>query len=119
MWMALDDVDRENGALSYIPGSHKEGVRDHTLSSVVGFSQAIPEYKEADFNSEVLVEGLKPGDVVCHHGQTIHRAGPNLSQKRRRRALALVYRGASCTRDRVLVRRYEEELRSQQGQQGV
>jgi phytanoyl-CoA hydroxylase len=114
IWMALDDVDKENGALSYIPGSHNEELRRHQASGVLGFSQSVTGYTEADVAREVLVEGLRPGDCICHHGQTIHRAGANTTMARQRRAFAVVYKGASCHVNKGLLDAYMTSLKQQQ-----
>ena len=39
MWVAMEAVTRENGSLSYLPGSHAGGVRPHADSLIKGFSQ--------------------------------------------------------------------------------
>ena len=38
MWLALDEVDEENGCLRYVPGSHLRGIRDHNPTKILGFS---------------------------------------------------------------------------------
>jgi ectoine hydroxylase-related dioxygenase (phytanoyl-CoA dioxygenase family) len=112
--MALDDVDRHNGALSYIPGSQREGLRPHQASGVLGFSQSIPDYSEADRAREQLLEGLRPGDCICHHGETIHRAGANTTKDKDRRAFACVYKGESSRTNSQLHEAYMASLREQQ-----
>src|SRR5687768_16316974 len=99
--MALDTIDDENGCLRYVRGSHLSAIRPHTSSSVLGFSQTIADFgnESNDVAGEVAVH-LQPGDVVVHHGNTIHRADPNRSLTRQRRAFAIVYRGLSCRRDK-------------------
>ena len=44
IWLALDDVDAENGCLRYVAGSHACGFRPHARSSILGFSQGITDY---------------------------------------------------------------------------
>ena len=41
IWVALDPIDEENGCLRFVRGSHKDGVRPHSRSSILGFSQHI------------------------------------------------------------------------------
>src|SRR5262245_51840791 len=41
VWMALDPVDAGNGCLRYVAGSHRQGIRPHGRSNVLGFSQGI------------------------------------------------------------------------------
>lgn len=118
LWMAMDPVDAENGALRYVPGSHRRGFRPHARTSVVGFSQGITDYGEEDLRASVEVH-LRPGDVVAHHGMTIHAAEPNRSVIRQRRAFAMVFKGVSCVRDEQGYSRYLESLRQQHQTVGV
>ena len=118
--MALDTIDDENGCLRYVRGSHLRGIRPHTSSSVLGFSQTIADFgaDPNDVAGEVAVH-LQPGDVVVHHGNTIHRADPNRSAARHRRAFAIVYRGHSCRRDEPAHARYRAALETQHAALGV
>lgn len=112
LWLALDLVDEENGCLRYVRGSHLRGIRAHDRTSVLGFSQGISDYGDRDRELEVPIH-LQPGDVVAHHGDTIHRAEPNRSATRHRRAFAMVFKGVSCQRDQVAYSRYEAALAQQ------
>jgi phytanoyl-CoA hydroxylase len=105
IWMALDPVDQENGCLRYVAGSHRKGIRPHGRSGVPVFTQAITDYGPADQAREVAV-ALQPGDVVAHHGETIHRADANRSPTRDRRAYAMVFTGVRCQRDEAAFARY-------------
>jgi len=98
IWLALDPVDTENGCLRYVKASHLNGFRKHARSKVLGFSQGITDYSPDDFGNEIAIP-LHPGDVVAHHGMTIHRADANISRTRHRRSLAMVFKGVSCQRD--------------------
>lgn len=118
IWMALDEVDDENGCLRYVRGSHQRGIRPHGRSNVLGFSQGILDYGEADREREVPIH-LRPGDAVAHHANTIHRADANRSPARPRRAFAIVYKGVSCSRDEVAFARYQAELKRQHQQLGL
>ena len=111
VWLALDPVDEGNGCLRYVAGSHRRGVRPHARSNVLGFSQGIADYADADRAAEVAVH-LQPGDAVAHHGNTIHRADANHSA-RHRRGFAMVFKGASCRRDEGAFARYQAVLREQ------
>jgi phytanoyl-CoA hydroxylase len=115
LWMALDRVDDENACLRYVPGSHLGPVRPHARSQVLGFSQGITDYGDADAAREVPVH-LEPGDVTAHHGNLIHLAGLNRSATRQRRAFAIVYKGASCRRDEAAFARYQAAVKQQQAE---
>ena len=95
MWVALDKADEENGCLRYVVGSHREGIRKHGASDILGFSQGIVDFGPNDQAREMAPQ-LQYGDLVVHHGETIHRADPNRSETRSRRAFAMVARGQNC-----------------------
>ncbi|MFM7056468.1 MAG: phytanoyl-CoA dioxygenase family protein [Planctomycetota bacterium] len=118
MWLALDDVDEENGCLRYVPGSHKRGIRPHTRTSTLGFSQGIADYDKEDRRQEVAVPA-EPGDVLIHHGNTIHRADANRSLVRHRRSFGMVFQGQSSVRDELAFERYLQSSRQQHQELGV
>ncbi|XP_033111833.1 probable alpha-ketoglutarate-dependent hypophosphite dioxygenase isoform X2 [Anneissia japonica] len=62
-WLALDDVDAENGAMSYIPKSHKLGELKHNKTDQLGFSKALDEFPESMKKDAVMME-VKKGKVV-------------------------------------------------------
>ena len=117
-WLALDPVDRENGCLRYVKGSHLSGIRPHGSTSVLGFSQGVADYGPDDEAKEAVIE-LQPGDLAIHHGETIHRADPNTSATRSRRAFAMVWRGDSCRLDEEAYQRYIESARKQHESMGL
>lgn len=115
LWLALDEVDEENGCLRYVAGSHLKGIRPHSSTKVLGFSQGIIGFGAEDARQEQQIL-LQPGDLVAHHGETIHRAEPNRTTSRHRRAFAMVFRGASCSRDEVAYARYMAAVEQQHGE---
>ncbi|MFO0875858.1 MAG: phytanoyl-CoA dioxygenase family protein [Gemmataceae bacterium] len=118
IWLALDPVDDANGCLQYVRGSHLQCVRPHGASNIVGFSQGITDFGPQDEANEVRVH-LSPGDAVAHWGNTIHRARPNQTPDRHRRAFAMVFRGVSCRRDEAGYARYLASLKSQHQSLGL
>jgi phytanoyl-CoA hydroxylase len=88
-WIAIDDVDAENGGLAVVPGSHEV--------ELVCPEEADPT--ESFTNAEVPIpEGLskvqtrmKAGDVLFFHGSVVHGSRPNTSAERFRRALIFHY----------------------------
>jgi phytanoyl-CoA hydroxylase len=118
LWLALDPVDVENGCLRYVAGSHRKGIRNHNPTKVLGFSQGIVDFGAEDEAAEVAVT-LAPGDIVAHHGETIHRADPNTSATRHRRGFAMVFRGESVQRDEEANVRYQAALKSQHESLGL
>ncbi len=110
MWLALDDVDEENGCVRYVRGSHRNGMRQHARTQTLGFSQGIVDYPtEADRSNEVSLPA-KPGDLLVHHALTIHRADANRSTNRSRRALGWIYYSQHAREDTDAHAAYQERL---------
>ena len=84
-WMALDQVDVENGCLEVVPGSHRWPIlcteKADTKVSFTDVTVPLPEPGTA-----VPVE-MAPGDVLFFHGALVHGSAPNVSPDRFRRAL--------------------------------
>lgn len=109
-WIPLEDVDEENGCLRYIKGSHKRGMRPHGKTRTLGFSQGIVDFgTEDDLENEVVVP-VSTGDVLVHHGMTIHRADGNRSTTRSRKVLGIVYFGESAREDKEAKEKYRIAL---------
>jgi phytanoyl-CoA hydroxylase len=118
VWLAIDEVDAENGCLRYVAGSHLRGYRTHGRSKILGFSQGITDYTPDDFTRERAIL-LRPGDAAVHHGMTIHRADANLSATRHRRSFAMVFQGVSCRRDQAAYDRYLAAAHEQRREMGL
>lgn len=118
MWLALDPVDEENGCLRYVRGSHLRGIRPHARTKTLGFSQGISDYGEADRGQEVAVPA-QPGDLLVHHGNTIHRADANRSATRHRRSFGVVFKADSCRRDEDAYLRYSQSSKAQREEFGL
>lgn len=113
MWLALDQVDEENGCIRYVKGSHLRGMREHHDSGVLGFSQSLVDYgRPEDLANEEPVPAM-PGDLLVHHALMIHLADGNMSSSRQRRSLGLAYYPASCREDTLAKLEYQEKLRHQ------
>lgn len=109
-WLALDDVDEENGCLRYVAGSHQRGIRPHGRTQTLGFSQGITDFGTPDDVSHEVPCSAHPGDVLVHHACTIHRADPNRSENRQRRSLGLVYYAARAKPDQAALEAYQAKL---------
>lgn len=79
IWVAVDDATKESGCMWYLPGSHKLG---ELIGYDFGDGRSIKE-KGIDVSGAVAVEA-RPGDLVIHHGLTLHYAGPNTTTSPRR-----------------------------------
>ena len=108
MWLALDPADEENGCVRYVVGSHKHGLREHARSNTLGFSQGLVDYQPDNEANEIAVCAA-PGDLLIHHGLTIHRADGNASD-RPRRAMGSVYYAAHVKKNHQAVDAYLQQL---------
>tara|TARA_R110002096_G_scaffold26693_4_gene82241 strand:- start:8 stop:739 length:732 start_codon:yes stop_codon:yes gene_type:complete len=109
-WISLEEVNKDNGWVSYVKGSHLNGVRTHGKSGTIGFSQEIVDFgTPSDLENEAFI-ATNPGDVLIHHALTIHRAAPNTSINRSRKALGLIYFGESAKEDLVAKKAYIASL---------
>jgi len=110
LWLALDYVDEENGCVRYLKKSHQQGLRPHTRTATLGFSQGIVDYgKKSDLANEVAFS-CAPGTLIGHHALTVHRADQNSSKKRDRRALGFIYYGVSARIDEIAHAHYQANL---------
>ncbi len=110
IWLALDDVDEDNGCVRYVRGSHRHGLRPHGRTETLGFSQGITDYPTShDSDQEVAVSG-RSGDLLVHHAMTIHRADGNHSSTRTRRALGFIYYSENAREDMDAQAAYQRKL---------
>jgi len=110
MWVALEEVTEETGCVKYVKGSHLKGMRPHGRTTTLGFSQSIIDFgTDEDRRLEVSFPA-QPGDLLVHHSLTIHRAGGNTTANRTRKALGLIYFGASAKEDMEAKERYRQQL---------
>jgi len=82
-WLAISDVNEENGCMRMLPGSHLAPLHDHVDTydedNILTRGQTVPDVNESE---SVPVE-LKAGQLSLHHPRVIHGSGPNLSHSRR------------------------------------
>ena len=84
-WLAIDDVDIDNGCMRVVPGSHRQGILTHETSAMAGnllsINQEIPA--ESFDSSQTVDLVLKAGQMSVHDGLLIHGSNPNHSARRR------------------------------------
>ncbi len=83
-WIALGDVTRENGAMRFMPGSHRHGMVEHrdTWLDSNQLSRGQELAVDVDEKQAVDVE-LKSGEMSLHHGSLYHSSPANGSPSRR------------------------------------
>ena len=89
-WVAVDDVDIQNGCMQFIPGSHQYGKLAPIKLGVDGESVVEKMKQEGQPVGEPAVMDMPAGGVTFHHGCLFHYATPNRSD-RPRRAFAIIY----------------------------
>lgn len=93
-WIALDDVDATNGAMSMVPGSHRWGDQIAFLHTLKDFHAMPAEF--AGHPTPVELCPVQAGHVHFHHSLTWHGSHGNTSG-RPRRAIALHFMNERTT----------------------
>ncbi|HWB99936.1 MAG TPA: phytanoyl-CoA dioxygenase family protein [Bryobacteraceae bacterium] len=115
-WIPLDEVDADNGALTYVRGSRHLGLLPHNATSVLGFSQGLA--RDPSGTGEAVLASARRGDVLVHHSLTVHYAGRNKTE-RRRRSVGFVFFSADARQDDEMLRNYREALERQRVAKGL
>jgi len=82
VWLALDDVDRDNGCMEFVPGSQRRGIVTHRhlyddpMVSALVIDDVDP--------TEIVAVPLRAGGATFHTQRTMHHTGPNLTDRTRR-----------------------------------
>lgn len=94
-WIPLVDIDDEVGCMGYVPGSHAVGLR-RFVNIFLGEPEDVLARPELGGAQPVFVPARR-GDVLFHHGLTVHCAKPNRSPLVRAVHTAIFFRDG-CTR---------------------
>ncbi len=78
IWLALQDVPVEAGCMEFLRGSDQEGVRPHR-SPGGDVAVHVIEYDGEVEAARCVACPVRAGEATVHHGRTLHRAGPNVS----------------------------------------
>lgn len=107
LWVTLDPVTLDSGALEFIRGSHRwdRWFQPRTFAAG-GYQYEInPDYEpipdfEADRDElDIVTWDMEPGDLLAFHALTVHGSGGNLRSDRRRRGYTVRYTGDDVTYD--------------------
>ncbi|KAI9345857.1 hypothetical protein DFJ73DRAFT_960733 [Zopfochytrium polystomum] len=96
-WTAMEPVNRANGCLSMIPGSHRRELLPHGYPAwESGVNAAYHGILDIDLSAErrVHVE-MQPGDTVFFHPLLVHGSGANRSQGYRK-AISCHFASSHC-----------------------
>ena len=83
-WVALTPSNRANGAMEFIPGTHKADQIPHrdTFAKNNLLTRGQEVAVEVDASKAVAIE-LQPGEISLHHVRLVHGSPPNPSNDRR------------------------------------
>ena len=108
-WLAITDVNEENGCMRMWTGSHKDNFKNHkdTLDedNLLTRGQTIENVPVQDTIPIIL----KPGQLSIHHPMTVHGSGPNLSKSRRIGFAIQSYIGTNV--EQILGKTYVQQVR--------
>ncbi len=83
-WIALDDVNEENGCLQYVPGSHRWSLLPITglAGNMTAIEDVLTPEQRAQFTPVPV--SLRRGEATFHHPLMVHGSSENRSQNPRR-----------------------------------
>jgi len=83
-WLAIDDVDEENGAMRVIPGSHLHGIIPTETSGAQEQNLLKESVRSpASYGLDPVPFQLKAGQMSLHSDFLLHGSEPNPSSRRR------------------------------------
>ncbi|MFG2374118.1 phytanoyl-CoA dioxygenase family protein [Streptomyces sp. NPDC048504] len=95
-WIACDEIDRDNGGLEVVPGTHRMDVFcPEEADAGVSFAR---EYVPPPPGLTPVPVDMAPGDVLFFNGSLVHGSQPNRSADRFRRSFIGHYVGRSADR---------------------
>ena len=102
LWLALDSVSAETGAVQYVKGSHRwnSKYRPASFSGSNQYTEELPEVPDIENmrdDLDIAQFDLEPGDCTLHHGLVVHGSPGNASSDLRRRAYVTRWTGDDVT----------------------
>jgi phytanoyl-CoA hydroxylase len=95
-WVACEEIDRENGGLEVVPGTHRmELFCPEESDAELSFAR---EYVAPPEGLVTVPVDMGPGDVLFFNGSLVHGSQPNRSGDRFRRSFIGHYVGRSAVR---------------------
>ena len=97
VWIPLDAIHADNGRMEYVKGSHRWRIHaaNGFISQTPPAGSSLPKLPDIEGNPsdfDIVHHAARPGDIIVHHGKTVHGATGN-STDRDRRAFSLHYLG--------------------------
>lgn len=83
VWLAIDDVDDDNAAMNFVPGTHTLGPLPHDELELDGTRVLGRRVSDPESYGERYVNELRAGQVSLHSDLLLHGSKVNTSQRRR------------------------------------
>jgi hypothetical protein len=93
VWIAIDDVNEENAAMQFVPGSHILGPLPHEAKQLDGTRVLKRQAIDAHSYGDRVINALHAGEISIHSDLLLHGSQANQS-KRRRAGLTIRYTSA-------------------------
>ncbi len=110
IWIALEDIEPEQGCVKYVQGSHRHGMRWHGRTETLGFSQGMLDFGTEHDMANLVSFPCKAGHLIAHHSLTIHLADGNSTTDHSRQAFGAVYFAAACKENKETKAAYQAQL---------
>jgi len=95
-WTAMEKINRENGCLVVVPGSHRGELQTHEYPKWQGgVNKMYHGIQDYDPSQERVHLSMEEGDTVFFHPLLIHGSGANRSS-RFRKAISTHYAASEC-----------------------
>jgi hypothetical protein len=94
-WLALEDYGPEFGTMSFVNGSHRQGVFGNYRTYAKGedLLDIYPDLRDLPMSEQMTYAA---GDVTVHSHMTVHGAGSNMTERPRWSYLVLVQPADAC-----------------------
>ncbi|MEO5500373.1 MAG: phytanoyl-CoA dioxygenase family protein [Ginsengibacter sp.] len=107
IWIALEDIDSDNGPLHYYPGSQKlpyyfnadydnEGSRFLLGEKDYSAYESMLENKVQDNQMEKKIFTAKKGDLLIWHANLLHGGEPHINKEKTRKSVVFHYYNTEC-----------------------
>jgi len=96
VWVALEDINMENGPLHYYKGSHRQPVQSKAQMEAAGFEQPSEYFAHASRNYEKQYGTIKKGEAVIWSANVLHGGEPIKDKTRSRLSQVTHYYFDDC-----------------------
>ena len=92
-WIGLDDADKDNGCVYYVPGSHRWDLLPVTglAGDMYAVRDVLTPERQAAFDKQAPAE-VKRGYATFHHPLTLHGSYENRTNRQRRATVINVFK---------------------------